>query len=127
MGRTASASGSARGSWNCWKLCGNCCVEDVVCLSRAWPWVFRLGSTEHQHGRSLTSCCFTAVSAESGLFYLMKAVLYQYYLKEVVSSFSFSNLKAGVDIRGLSHLRDFQDAIFAETQKCVFLQILVWQ
>lgn len=41
-----------------------------------------------------------------------------------MSSFSFSNLKAGVDIRGLSYLWDFQDVIFTETQKCVFLEVL---
>lgn len=33
MGRTDSASGTAIGSWNCWKLCGTCCMEDVLKVS----------------------------------------------------------------------------------------------
>lgn len=35
-----------------------------------------------------------------------------------MSSFSFSNLKAGVDTRGLPHLWDFQDVVFADTEVC---------
>lgn len=36
MGRTENTSGSDIGNWNCWKLYGEWCTENMLCLSRAW-------------------------------------------------------------------------------------------